>query len=355
MTRVQAMQALSNGARAAWEGYTAQIAQLNRIDPARVGGAEAISFTVDPTPQQRLIQRMQEQSAFLGMINVPGVDELIGQTLGMDIVNSVASRANTDADERRKPIDPTSLDQFSYLLSPTEFNILYKYSKLDRWAKFPNFQTFMRDMTLKAMALDRIKIGFNGVRIDASFDPVADPTLAGMNKGWIQWMRENNSTRIMSAVPNGKVAGKVTIGVAGDYIDVDALVWDCIQEMLPVWARKDPNLVAIVGDDIIHDKYFPIINAPKDPMDRLATDVIMTDKKIGGKAAIRVPYLPAGMVIVTRLDNISLYYQLGAQRRMLRDEPQYNRVVDYNSSNEGYVLEDASYALMIENITVKNT
>lgn len=39
---------------------------------------------------------------------------------------------------------------------------------------------------------------------------------------------------------------------------------------------------------------------------------------------------------------------------MLRDEPQYNRVVDYNSGNEGYVLEDASYALMIENITLKN-
>jgi P2 family phage major capsid protein len=283
------------------------------------------------------------------------VDQIIGETLGMNIVNSTASRANTDDGERRKPIDPTSLDSFDYLLSPTEFNILFKYNKLDRWAKFPNFQTFMRDMTLKSMALDRIKIGFNGVRVDPTFDPVADPTLAGMNKGWIQWMRDNNAARIMSQVANGKVPGEVTVGTAGDYIDLDALVWDCIQEMLPVWARNDPNLVVIVGDDMIHDKYFPIINAPKDPMDRLATDVIMTDKKMGGKPAIRVPYMPIGKLMVTRLDNVSLYYQTGAQRRMLRDEPQYNRVVDYNSSNEGYVLEDASYALMIENITIKNT
>lgn len=355
MTRVKAMQALSSDARAAWEAYTAQVAQLNRIDPARVGGAEAIAFTIDPTPQQRLVQRMQEQSAFLGMINVVGVPELIGETIGMNVVNSVASRANTDAGNRRIPVDPTSQDKFDYLLSPTEFNILYKYNQLDRWAKFKNFQTMMRDMTLKAMALDRIKIGFNGVRVDPAFDPVADPTLQGMNKGWIQWMRDNNAARIMSQVAGGKVAGEITIGAAGDYIDMDALVWDAIQEMLPVWARNDPNLCVVVGDDLIHDKYFPIINAPKDPMDRLATDVIMTDKKIGGKPAIRVPYMPNGKLMVTRLDNISLYFQEGAQRRMLRDEPQYNRVVDYNSSNEGYVLEDASYALMLENITLKNT
>ena len=355
MTRVKAMQALSTDARTAWEAYTTQVAQLNRVDPNRVGGSEAITFTVAPTLQQRLVQRMQEQSAFLQMINVVGVPELSGETVGMDIVNSVASRANTDAGNRRQPADPTSLDSFDYQLSPTEFNILFKYNKLDRWAKFKNFQTFMRDMTLKVMALDRIKIGFNGVRVDAAFDPVADPTLAGMNKGWIQWMRDNNAARILSAVPNGKVANEVTIGAAGDYVDIDALVWDCIQEMLPVWARTDPNLVVVVGDDLIHDKYFPIINAPKDPMDRLAVDVIMTDKKMGGKPAIRVPYLPAGKLLVTRLDNISLYFQEGAQRRNLKDEPEYNRVVDYNSSNEGYVLEDASYALMIENITVKNT
>lgn len=355
MSRTTSMLALSPEARAAWEGYCAQIAQVNNIDPTRVGGSESITFTVDPTPQQRLVQRMQEQSAFLGMINVYGVDELIGQTLGMNIVNSVASRANTDGDERRKPIDPTSLDSFPYALVPTEFNILYKYNKLDRWAKFPNFQTFMRDMTLRAMALDRIKIGFNGVRVDPTFDPVADPTLAGMNKGWIQWMRDNNNARVMSSVPNGKVAGKVTVGAAGDYVDIDALVWDAIMEMLPVWARNDPQLVVLVGDDLIHDKYFPIINAPKDPLDRLATDVIMSEKKMGGKPAIRVPYMPTGKLMVTRLDNISLYFQNGAQRRMLRDEPQRNRVVDYNSGNEGYVLEDATYALLIENIQIKNT
>jgi hypothetical protein len=98
----------------------------------------------------------------------------------------------------------------------------------------------------------------------------------------------------------------------------------------------------VVGSDMLHDKYFPIINAPKDPMDRLATDVIMSTKRIGQLPAVRVPYMPTGKLMITRLDNLSIYYQEGHQRRMLRDEPQYNRVVDYQSSNEAYVVEDAN-------------
>jgi hypothetical protein len=35
---------------------------------------------------------------------------------------------------------------------------------------------------------------------------------------------------------------------------------------------------------------------------------------------------------------------------MVKDEPEYDRVTDYQSSNEAYVIEDLEYACLIENI-----
>ncbi|EGD58402.1 major capsid protein precursor [Novosphingobium nitrogenifigens DSM 19370] len=340
---------MKNTTRAKYQAFAQRIAELNNVENAYVGGADAVHFTPEPSVQQRLVERMQDSSAFLSMINVVPVEQLKGETLGLNVASPTASRANTDAGNRRVPVDPTGLDQFPYELAPTEFNILFKYNKLDMWAKFPNFEVLMRDAIIKRQALDRILIGFNGVSVDASFDPVADPTLKGMNIGWLQWMRANNPARVLSA--GAKVAGKVTWGPTGaDYVDLDALVWDAKMTLLPPWAREDPELVVVVGSDMLHDKYFPIINAPKDPMDRLATDVIMSTKRIGQLPAVRVPYMPTGKLMITRLDNLSIYYQEGHQRRMLRDEPQYNRVVDYQSSNEAYVVEDANFACMVENI-----
>lgn len=340
---------MKNTTRARYQGFAQRIAELNAVDPHYVGGTDAVHFTPEPSVQQRLVERMQDTSAFLQMLNIVPVDQLKGETLGLNVSSPTASRTNTDAGNRRQPIDPTGLDQFPYELVPTEFNILFKYAKLDMWAKFPNFEILMRDAILKRQALDRILIGFNGVRVDPSFDPVADPTLAGMNVGWLQWMRTRNAARVLSA--GGKVAGKVTWGPAGaDYVDLDALVWDAKMTLLPPWAREDPELVVVVGSDMLHDKYFPIINAPKDPVDRLATDVIVSTKRIGQLPAVRVPYMPPGSLLITRLDNLSIYYQEGHQRRMLRDEPPYNRVVDYQSSNEGYVIEDPAFACLVENV-----
>lgn len=55
-------------------------------------------------------------------------------------------------------------------------------------------------------------------------------------------------------------------------------------------------------------------------------------------------------MFITRFDNLSIYYQDGKRRRLLKDEPEYDRVTDYNSSNEAYVIEDLDYACLVENI-----
>ena len=364
--------------RERFDAFAATVAEIYGENPDYVGTPGARWFNVQgdnvqnyaagatPSPQQRLVERMQDTSEFLKRINLIGVEQQIGQTIGLTMNTPVASRSNTagtgiSAPQRRTPIDPTGLDNFPYACVQTEFNPLFPYAKLDQWAKFPNFEILMRDAILKRQALDRILIGLNGTSASALTAGMAagNADLHDMNKGWLQWMLDNNAERVLT---QGVVAGKVTYGAATtaypapDYVSIDALVYDVRMTLLPPWAREDPDLVVIAGSDVIHDKYFPLINRNEGSFDLIAQMALFASSKtIGMLPAFRVPYMPAGTLIITRFDNLSLYYQTGSMRRMLRDEPQWNRVVDYNSSNEAYVVEDPNYAAMVQNITSTET
>ena len=54
--------------------------------------------------------------------------------------------------------------------------------------------------------------------------------------------------------------------------------------------------------------------------------------------------------MVTRLDNLSRYYQEGARRRSVIDNPKRDQIENYESSNDAYVIEDYGMAAVSENI-----
>src|SRR5690606_5520961 len=125
---------------------------------------------------------------------------------------------------------------------------------------------------------------------------------------------------------------------------------DAINTMLPSWARRDTSLRAMVSWDLLNDKYFPLINQEEAPTEQIARDVIMSSKRLGNRGADEVPYMPEGKIFITRYDNLSIYEQEGKRRRLIKDEPELDRIVDYQSSNDAYVVEDYDFACLIENI-----
>jgi hypothetical protein len=58
--------------------------------------------------------------------------------------------------------------------------------------------------------------------------------------------------------------------------------------------------------------------------------------------------------VITSLDNLSIYMQSGTWRRHIKDKPEKDRVEDYNSRNEGYVVETPEKLVAVEfdNVTV---
>ena len=334
---------MRNTTRKLYTAMLAHIAQLNGVDDA------TSKFSVDPSVQQTMETRIQESSDFLRQINVVGVTEQQGEKLGLGVGGPIASTTNTAVQDRATK-DPTDMDQQGYICTQTNFDTHLTYGKIDAWAKFPDFQTRVRDAIIRRQALDRIMIGFNGTSRAATSNLVANPLLQDVNKGWLQKYREFATARVLA---EGANAGEIRVGAAagGDYKNLDALVMDAVASLVEPWYQEDTQLVAILGRDLLHDKYFPLVNTANAPTEQLALDTLVSQKRVGGLQAVRAPSMLANAVFITRLDNLSIYYQEGGRRRAIVDNAKRDRIENYESSNDAYVVEDYGCGCLIENVT----
>lgn len=335
---------MKNDTRLAFNEYLAQQTKLNSVPSA------AETFSVAPSVQQRLETKIQESSAFLKRINVIGVRDMKGEKLGLGVSGTIASRTDTSGNGERTTQDAATLSNQEYECKQTNYDTHIRYATLDAWAKFPDFQARVRDVVLQRCALDRMLIGFNGTSAAATTNRTANPLLQDVNIGWLSHINTNAAARVMA---QGAVANKVTYGVGADYKNLDALVYDAYHSLLDPWYVDDPQLVAIVGRDMLHDKLFPLIEDNNAPTERLAADIVVSQRRLGGLQAVAVPFFPAGTLLVTRLDNLSIYYQDSARRRAVIDKPSRDRIEFFESSNDAFVVEDYGQCALVKNIEYK--
>lgn len=335
---------MRNDTRLAYNKLLTRLAMLSGVASATE------SFTVEPSVQQTLESKIQESSEFLSRINIVGVDELKGEKLGLGLSGPIAGRTDVSSSDR-SPRDITTLDATGYECVSTEFDVYLPWSKLDAWAKFPDFQTRVRDAIVRQQALDRIMIGFNGTSAAAATDRVTNPLLQDVNIGWLQKYRTDAPERVLDEVVAD--SGEVRVGEGGDYANLDALVYDAVNELVDPWHRENTDLVAVMGRKLLADKYFPLISTHSDtPTEARALDLIISQKRVGGLQAVRAPFVPDGTIFITPLSNLSIYWQRGSRRRYMRDKPERKRVENYESSNDAYVVEDYGAGCLVENITL---
>lgn len=353
---------MRNETRLLFNGLAAQVAKLNNVDDVKV------QFSVAPVVEQKLEEVIQLSSEFLGKINIVPVLAQEGDKVGVGVTRPISSRTKTDprAGKRRIATDPTDTgDRGKYRCEITHSDVAIRYAKLDQWRHRPEFQKLVSEVIVKQQGRDRIMIGFNGVDCADDTDIEAFPLLQDVNYGWLYKIRTFAPERVMAegdvepatrvngvVTVEGKIyVGDGTIGEDVDYVNLDALVYDAT-ELLDEWHRDDTDLVVIVGRDLVQAHFANFINtAGNTPTEVEARNRILTlPKQIGGKTAVMVPFFPADALLITRLDNLSIYWQEGSRRRQLRDEPDYEQIADYQSVNESYVVEDYGQTALVENI-----
>ena len=318
--------------------YFGSVAAANGIPVDQVAKA----FNVTPAVQDRLEKDMQENSSFLQAINIVGVTQQEGRSIGVGATRPIASRTDTTGTGERQAREAHTLSADTYKCAQTNFDTALRYDTLDAWAHKREFPALVAASFRDAQALDRIMIGWNGTSVAATSNKATSPLLQDVNKGWLQKLREYNS--------GSQVLAAATIGATGDFNNLDALVFDLVQGVDP-WHRDRGDLVAITSRELLHSKYLPLIDNADKATEKVAVEILQGARNLGGLRAISVPHFPAGKVLVTPIKNLSIYYQIDARRRQVIDNPKKDQIENYESSNDAYVLEDLGAAMLCDAIT----
>lgn len=336
---------MKNTTRQQFNGYLENQAQLNGVPNA------TDQYTVLPSVQQTVEERIQESSEFLKKINITPVTDQKGEALGLGISGGIASRTNTKSGKRREPKNVGEVGLiYTYVCEHTDFDTAIQYNKIDSWARDPKFQEKIRDAVLKQQALDRITIGFNGTEVAVETDIDVNPLLQDVNIGWLQKWRSNAPESVMTESEAG--TGQVTVGAtATSYKNLDALVKDCVDQLIDPIVRDDSGLRVILGRDLKQSRDFNMVNDNNTPSEVIAVNSLLMLDKVGGvQIESTPPNFPADAILITPLDNLSIYYQEDSRRRHHKDEPEYSRVAFYESDNEAYVVENYKAGCLIENV-----
>ena len=213
-------------------------------------GVEDVSrqFTIEPTIQQRLQDKIVEQSTFLPNINVITVDELSGENILGSASGPVSGRTDTSKDgKERTPRDVLGLASYKYQLYQTNSDVFMRYATMDAWAKFPDMPERYARYVQARIANDRELIGWYGTSAAADTDLEANPLLQDVNIGWLQYVRANRPEAILA---EGAATGEIRIGpeAGADYANLDVAVNDLVLG-IPEYMRS--GLVALIGAELI--------------------------------------------------------------------------------------------------------
>ena len=306
----------------------------------------ARQFSIEPSVAQRLNDKIVEQSTFLPRINIVPVDELVGENILGYAKEPVTSRTDTSGNGVRSPKDVLGLGKYRFELKKTDSDVAIRYDTIDAWAKFPDLADRYSRYVQERIAADRELIGWYGTSAAATTDVAANPLLQDVNKGWLQYMRDNLPGNILK---EGEHAGEIRIGKNGDYSCLDVAINDLV-EGIPYFLQKD--LVALIGRDLITRERAVLFEAVQGtPTEKQAMDSFA--QRYGGLPWETPSFFPARGLVITPLANLSLYHQDSSWRRKIDDNAKKDQYEDYMSRNEGYVVETPEQLVGLEFANVK--
>lgn len=307
------------------------------------------TFAATPTVAQTLNDKIvTDGNPFLSKINVIGVQEIKGEKVLMGLSGRVSSRTNTAGAGERVAKNLLSLGSKGFELFKTDSDTAIRYAQIDMWAKFSDFAERYNKQVRIAIGNDRLTCGWHGIEAAEDTDIATNPNLEDLNVGWLQLLREYNSgSQVLAATVEDPIALGST-----DFPNLDILVHET-KQMLHESVRSTPGLTAFISEDLLmaaQGDYYESQGATPSEKEKLRNSLVM--QTYGGLPAEVPPFFPAGTILVTTHANLSIYWQEGSWRRKIDDNSKKDQYDNWNSRNEGYVVEEELLAGVTEGITI---
>ena len=300
-------------------------------------------FNLTPPMETKLRQAIMQSDSFLGMISLLPVQQIKGQVV--DVGDDGLSTGRSDTGRFSVEVGQSGN---TYELTKTDSGAHIMWETMTQWANSGSkneWLTMMKNAISRRFALDMLRIGFNGTSIAAKTDPVANPLGQDVNKGWLKIVKEKAAAQVLASAdldPTG--------ATQDSYKNLDSLVQDLINTTIAPEHRQDPDLVVLVGSDLVAAEQHRLLEAADSPTEHKAAQSLA--KTIAGKKAYTPPFFPANQIWVTNTKNLQILTQEGTQWRKQKNDEDELRFKQNHIRMEGYAVGNLKKFAAIESVTV---
>lgn len=289
--------------------------------------------TLESEQEKNFFAKLQENDLFQ-LLNIIPVHYEYGEAVGL--IQAMPGTTNTNKFDR---LPKLAASRLKYRCQQMNFDSRIRFDKLDNFTQSDlNFvETFESYLDLHLLS-GVLMVGLNGTHQSNNSNPETAPLGEDVAKGWLQKIREHAQNHNGQSVLN---VGE--IGANGTYKTLNKAVKAGIAKIKPIYV--DGDLIAICGSDVTPD------NAIENNKDGLGGQFITRlQKLIGGCKAVTIPHFPSNAILLTRLDNLSLYVHRNNVRRGWIDGSELDSIYHYFSFNVDFVVENFEACALLENI-----
>lgn len=326
---------MKNHTRQIYNAYLGNLARNHAVDNML---GNRINYS--EKAQTSILKTISNESDFLGKVNTYLVDEQVGGKLDLAYEKPLASRTDTDVDERQTQ-EPNT-DKEEYRCWQTNYDAHISYKVLDAWAHLgKEFKQRYRKHLHQQVARDRMMVAWNGQRAGKKTNLEENPLLQDVNEGWLAKLAKYSPKNLLGINPDGSVSDeKIKLGKEGEYKNLDSFVFELMASLLDPWYVATDDLVVMVGREVWTAHGLSILESVSQPTERRALATWQASELVAGLPCVMPPFMPARSIVVTSFSNLSIYLQLGTLRRCIIDNPKRDRVEEYRSENEAFLIED---------------
>ncbi|MFH0274901.1 phage major capsid protein, P2 family [Vibrio jasicida] len=302
-------------------------------------------FDVTPPKEIKLREAIIEGSEFLKKINVMDVDQTEGDAVTVGTDEMATGRAALD--DGRFQGAGVGMTGNAYKLQETDTMVKMSWLQQAAWINAGSqgqFNRLVASYTNQQIAADIVKVGWNGREAKRPTDPSTYPLGQDVNEGWQahverlapeQIVKDDGEGNPIYFDPEGTkdADGKPLY----TYKTLDAMASDLINSVLAPKYRSSPDLVVLVGHDLIAAAQYKLYSEADKPSEH--NDAQKLDKSIAGRPAYVPAYFPGNRMVVTSYKNLSVYNQRGTKRRKVRDNDDKARMESTYWRMEDYMVE----------------
>lgn len=306
-------------------------------------------YTIAPAAVQIMYDEIAQNTELLKKINLRPKTEKVGEVIGLSSGLIGSNTDTTGAGKERQPKPIHNLSGRKYSLEKTNFDAALRYDEIDQWAHLTDFPKHVNKKIAESIALSLVTIGMNGTSRADDSDASANTMLQDVAKGWLQKMREENKARCIGTA--GTSVTSVPHGPgATNYKNLDAVVTDALNIMDERFADRS-DFVVLTSRRTVGDKYLRIVNKSGDTATEIeAGGRLNKERTLGGLPVMYVPNMPQNTLLITPLSNLSIYYQISGERRLIVDNPRKDQLESLQSKNIDFIVEEYGAAVLIENL-----